>query len=76
MEGTIVKCAACGSSCIDLRAYTSMMVLSPTQALFVVRCANCNQMVSAVEDIPTVLFPDVFQAAAEVNAGMGAKPNT
>ena len=58
---------------LDLRAYTSMMVLSNTQALFTVYCNHCNQTVSTVANIPPVLYPDVYQAAAEVDAGMGRK---
>lgn len=50
-----------------------MMVLSNTQALFTVYCNHCNQTVSTVANIPPVLYPDVYQAAAEVDAGMGRK---
>lgn len=71
MEGVIVKCPNCGVKDLDLRSYSSMMVLSNTQALFAAYCPHCNQTVSVVETIPGVLYPDVFQAASEVNAGMG-----
>ncbi|WP_251197669.1 CpXC domain-containing protein [Anaerotardibacter muris] len=71
MEETVVKCPNCGAKALDLRTYSSMMVLSNTQALFAAHCDHCGQTVSAVETIPGVLYPDVFQAASEVNAGMG-----
>lgn len=34
MDDVLVKCPNCGIKDLDLRAYTSMMVLSNTQALF------------------------------------------
>lgn len=71
MDDVLVKCPNCGIKDLDLRAYTSMMVLSNTQALFTVYCNHCNQTVSTVANIPPVLYPDVYQAAAEVDAGMG-----
>ena len=73
MDDVLVKCPNCGIKDLDLRAYTSMMVLSNTQALFTVYCNHCNQTVSTVANIPPVLYPDVYQAAAEVDAGMGRK---
>lgn len=71
MEDVLVKCSNCGIRDLDLRTYASMMVLSTTQALFTVYCTHCNQTVSVVANIPSVLYPDVYQAAAEVEAGMG-----
>lgn len=73
MDDVLVKCPNCGIKDLDLRAYTSMMVLSNTQALFTVYCNHCNQTASTVANIPPVLYPDVYQAAAEVDAGMGRK---
>lgn len=73
MDEAIVKCPNCGVKDLDLRNYASMMVLSNTQALFTVYCNHCNQTVSVVANIPAVLYPDVYQAAAEVGAGMGRK---
>ena len=58
---------------LDLRTYTSLMALSNTQALFTVYCHHCDQAVSVVATIPAVLYPDIFQAASEVGAGMGRK---
>lgn len=71
MEDVLVKCPKCGIRDLDLRAYTSMMVLSNTQALFTAYCNHCSQPVSLVATIPSVLYPDVCQAATEVGAGMG-----
>lgn len=48
MDDVLVKCPNCGIKALDLRAYTSMMVLSNTQALFTVYCNHCNQTVSTV----------------------------
>lgn len=73
MEDVLVKCPNCGIKDLDLRAYTSMMVLSNSQALFTVYCNHCNQTVSTVATIPAALYPDVYQAANEVGAGMGRK---
>lgn len=73
MDDTIVKCPNCGVKDLNLCEYTSMMVLSNTQALFTAHCSHCNQTVSTVATIPAVLYPDVFQAASEVDAGMGRK---
>lgn len=73
MEEVIVKCPNCGVKDLDLRTYSSMMVLSSTQALFAAHCNHCDQDVSVVATIPSVLYPDVYQAAAEVGAGMGRK---
>lgn len=42
MDDVLVKCPNCGIKDLDLRAYTSMMVLSNTQALFTVYCNHCN----------------------------------
>lgn len=73
MEDVLVKCPNCGVKDLDLRTYASMMVLSNTQALFAAHCNHCGQDVSVVANIPAVLYPDVYQAAVEVDAGMGRK---
>lgn len=73
MEEVLVKCPNCGVKGLDLRTYSSMMVLSATQALFTLHCNHCDQTVSVVATIPAVLYPDVYQAASEVGAGMGRK---
>ena len=73
MEEVLVKCPNCGVKDLDLRTYSSMMVLSTTQALFTVHCNHCDQTVSVVATIPSLLYPDVYQAASEVGAGMGRK---
>ena len=76
MDDVLVKCPNCGIKDLDLRAYASMMVLSNTQALFTVYCNHCNQTVSTVANIPSVLFPDVYQAAAEVVLAWDARSNS
>lgn len=73
MEDVLVQCPNCGVKDLDLRAYTSMMVLSSTQALFTVHCSHCDRTVSVVATIPAALYYDVHQAALEVGAGMGSK---
>lgn len=73
MEEVLVKCPKCGTKSLDLRTYSSMMVLSRNQALFTAHCNKCNQLVSVVAVIPEALYSDVYQAACDVGAGMGRK---
>lgn len=52
-----------------------MMVLSNTQALFTVYCNHCNQTVSTVANIPSVLFPDVYQQLLKWMLAWDARSN-
>lgn len=75
MDDVLVKCPNCGIKDLDLRAYTSMMVLSNTQALFTVYCNHCNQTVSTVANIPPVLYPDVYQQLPKWTPAWDARSN-
>ncbi len=62
-------CPRCHHAAFDLRAYTSVMVLSQDIAMFNLRCPSCGAKITTLQPIPHDMREELHFAAIEVGAG-------
>lgn len=67
----IMVCPSCGTRDLNLRNYSSLLVLKEKVGLFTLVCPSCNAKVSSIQPIPDDLDDSIANAAAMLSAGMG-----